>query len=126
MSHLTLKLLDPLFTIHRFPPRAEIPRKLLDEEFVAITRTSEELSIVCTEDVLLDSLAVESGWRGFKVEGPLDFSLTGVISGLSRSLAEAGVSLFVISTYDTDYLLVRAAQLNEAEAALVSAGYVLR
>ena len=92
--------------------------------FVSITRTEEELSIVCDERfVPFEFVAVERGFRMLMVEGPLDFSLTGVMASIAGPLAEAGVSMFAISTYDTDYVLVREERLAEAVEALRGAGW---
>ncbi len=91
---------------------------------VSVSRTAEELSIVCPEPRVPAAIAgesrVERGWRAFKVEGPLDFALTGILARLSGCLAEAGVSIFAISTFDTDYLLVREAQFAMASTALAN------
>ena len=83
-----------------------------------MTRTADELSIVCPEEQVPGDLTAERDWRAFKVEGPLDFALVGILAELSGALAAAEVSLFAISTYDTDYLLVRAGKLAEAKRAL--------
>ena len=92
--------------------------------FVSITRTEEELSIVCDERLVpFEFVAVERGFRMLMVVGPLDFSLTGVMASIAGPLAEAGVSLFAISTYDTDYVLVREERLGEAVEALRGAGW---
>ncbi len=90
-------------------------------EFYSLTRTPHELSIVCSEDDLPPSVEfnVQRGWAAFEVVGPLPFGLTGVVSGLTAPLAAAGVPVFVISTYDTDYLLVEVANLATAERVLM-------
>lgn len=96
----------------RFPTDSPLPVWVLHSEtqFWSITRTPHELSVVCAEDDLPPSVEseVERDWRAFEVVGPLAFGLTGVVSGLTAPLAEAGIGVFVISTYDTDYLLVKA------------------
>ena len=99
--------MDGSFDIHRFSPEHPIPVEVLTTEWFSVSRSAEELSIVCRSGLGLVSLEVSQRWRGFKVEGPLDFSLIGIISGLTRPLAEAGISVFTISTFDTDYILVR-------------------
>ena len=97
----------------RFAPDAPLPAWVLhaSAEFWSITRTPHELSVVCSEDDLPPSVdrQVERDWRAFAVVGPLPFGLTGVVSGITTPLAAAGIPVFVISTYDTDYLLVRSA-----------------
>jgi hypothetical protein len=84
------------------------------------------LSIVCPEDRVPGETTREDGWRALRVEGPLDFSWVGIVAALSRVLAEAGVSIFVLSTYDTDYLLVRETDVDRASDALIAAGHLVR
>jgi uncharacterized protein len=93
--------------------------------FVSITRTPAELSIVCDEDAVPEDVQAERGWRAFAVEGPIPFELTGVAAGLTAPLAAAGISVFLIATYDTDWLLVKETALERAAAALRDAGYVV-
>ena len=89
-----------------------------------IGRTDEETSLVCrTEDTPAETLEREDGWRGFRVQGTLDFSLIGILSGISSVLAEAGIGIFAISTYDTDYILVKAENFAKAADALAGSGY---
>ena len=104
----------------------ETARADFDRPFSFYARTDAERSLVCrSDDAPSGCLAREDGWRLLRVAGPLDFSLIGVIAGLSAALAARGVGIFVVSTYDTDYLLVRQAQLQEAAAALTDAGYIV-
>ena len=92
--------------------------------FFFIGRTEEELSLVCrTEDAPSGTAAREDGWKGFRVRGVLDFSLVGILAELSGVLAEHGISVFAVSTYNTDYLLVREASYEQALAALSAAGW---
>ncbi|HET7434609.1 MAG TPA: ACT domain-containing protein [Thermoanaerobaculia bacterium] len=93
--------------------------------FVSITRTSEELSVVCDEGHVPESVTAERGWTLLKVEGPIPFETTGVASALVAPLAKAKISVFPIATYDTDYLLVKADALVAAIDALRSAGHVV-
>jgi len=122
---LTLFLLPETFAVCRLPAEDALPAWALSGAFCAITRTAEELSIVCVQAQVPPGVTCQPGWRGLQVAGPLDFGLTGVLASLARPLAEAGVSIFAISTYDTDYLLVPAASLDTALAALRSAGHIL-
>lgn len=92
--------------------------------FLSITRTPDELSIVCAEDDAPENAMVEGGWRAMKVEGPLDFPLVGILVSISAPLAEAGVSIFAVSTFDTDYVLVKEENLERAVSALEGAGHV--
>jgi hypothetical protein len=91
--------------------------------FFSVTRTDEELSIVCSSATALDSGKAEGGWSCIKVLGPLDFSLTGILAGISAVLAGTGISLFALSTFDTDYVLVRSERLTAARTELQRAGY---
>lgn len=106
----------------RFGPEATPPAWLFHSSvlFYSITRTPDELSIVCAEEDLPPSVEdhVERGWSAYQVEGPIPFSQTGVVSSLTAPLAAAGVPVFVISTYDTDYLLVQAPHVAAAERVL--------
>lgn len=106
----------------RFAPDAPLPAWVLHEgaEFWSLTRTPDELSLVCAEDDLPPSVDtnVEKGWRAFTLVGPVPFTTTGVISGLTAPLAAAGVPVFVLSTFDTDYLLVRERWVEQARAVL--------
>lgn len=93
--------------------------------FVSVTRTRDELSVVCDEAEVPGDGRAERGWRAFEVEGPLDFSLTGVLAGLTAPLATAAIPVFAVSTFDTDYLLVPGHRLSEAVDALRRAGFQL-
>ena len=94
--------------------------------FYFFGRTDEETSLVCrTEDTPGETTAREDGWRGFRVQGVLDFSLIGILSRLSGILAENGIGLFAVSTFNTDYILVKAEQLPHALQTLSAAGYTV-
>ena len=94
--------------------------------FCFFARTDEELSLVCrTEDVPADTAAREDGWRGCRVRGTLDFSLVGILSGLTGVLAARGIGIFAVSTYNTDYLFVKAERFDEAMSALSDAGHTV-
>jgi hypothetical protein len=88
-----------------------------------VTRTPSELSIVCREDAVPAGILANRGWRAIAVDGKLDFALTGILASLASPLAAAGVSIFAISTYDTDYVLVKQDTLERAIATLVGAGH---
>ncbi len=97
----------------------------LTRDFYFIAKTKDELSLVCnTRDVPKHTLAREDGWQGFKIEGVLDFSLVGILSRLTAVLAEKGIGVFAVSTYNTDYVLVKRENFSKAVTALESAGYV--
>ena len=120
---LSLTLLDETFTLHRLQPDAEIPAGVLNNSFFSVARTQEELSLVLPESVFIESELSEPGWACFKVNGPLEFNLVGVLARISSVLAEARIPIFAMSTYDTDYILVKREQVEAAKEALVSAGY---
>jgi len=94
-------------------------------DFLSITRTADELSIVSPVDAVSAGAPAETSWRCLQVVGPLSFELTGILADLSAPLARSGIPIFVISTYDTDYLLVNASDLDRACAALEDEGHVV-
>ena len=116
---LVLNLLKTKLAVIRLPPTKSIPSALLSSKytsFLSITKTTDELSIVCSEEIMNNDTTaitndadakVENGWVAFKVQGPLDFAWTGILSSLANPLAENGISIFAISTFDTDYILVK-------------------
>ncbi len=96
-------------------------------ELFFVGKTDEELSLVCpTEAVPQNTIAREDGWRGFRICGVLDFSLVGILAGISKVLADNNIGLFAVSTFNTDYILVKEAQLEDALRVLTIAGYDLR
>lgn len=123
---LTLAVLDNLYTVCRLAPEAEIPNWLPTTGFVSVTRTIEELSVVCRSDAVPDSLEAERDFQVLKIEGPLDFSLTGILLSVAGPLADAGISIFALSTYDTDYVLVRKNDLGNTLSVLEAAGHTIR
>ena len=125
MNSLVLTILPFPLAVCRLEASCNIPAWAAAGPFFAITRTSEELSIVCEERLVPEGTRLEGGWRALKVEGPLDFSLTGILARLAAVLAQAEVSIFAISTFDTDYILVRQERLSAAADALRNAGYMV-
>jgi hypothetical protein len=118
-----LTVLPGAFAIVRLAADTPLPRWAARGEFFSVTRTSDELSVVCLADQVPSGIATETGRRALKVTGPFALSEIGVLAALAAPLAEAKVSLFAISTFDTDYLLVSEKQLNAAIAALKGAGH---
>jgi hypothetical protein len=114
------------FAVCRLPAGAEIPAWAVRGEFFSITRTPDELSLVVPQARVPRGIATEPGWRCFRVEGPLPLTAIGVLASLAAPLADASVSLFAVSTHDTDYLLVREAQVEPARDALAAAGHTVR
>lgn len=123
---LTLTVLQPQLAVCRLSPTAPFPEWTLSSAFFNLTRTEEELSVVCEDSRVPEGITKEGGWRALKVEGPLDFALTGILAGIAGALARAEISIFAISTYDTDYILVRGSNLAAAVATLQNEGYQVR
>ena len=127
MTTLTLSLLQETFAVCRLPAHAPLPAWASRGSFYSITRTTDELSIVCAEkfapEVPPPDAKIERAWACFKVKGPLDFSLVGILAGLATTLADAGISIFALSTFDTDYLLLKQDSLDVAIAMLRRRGY---
>ncbi len=120
---LALEVLPDELAVCRLPVDAPVPKWAWSGELTSITSTDEELSLVCAADPVPTEITHTAGWRALKVRGPLDFSLVGILAGISGVLADAGISIFAISTYDTDYVLVQGSQLDAAVAGLEGAGY---
>lgn len=123
-----LTLLPGSFAVARLDPGVEVPPWVdgavaAGGDLVSLTRTRDELSIVCPGSLVPPDVKAELGWRAFKLEGPVPFSTVGVISSLTTPLAALGISCFVLSTFDTDYLLLKEAVRGRAEEALAKAGY---
>jgi len=123
VSRLTLTLFPDILAVCRLDPDRAVPSWAFAGPFASITRTPAELSIVCLENGVPDGVRCERGWRYLAVEGPLAFALTGILASLTRPLALAGVSTFAISTFDTDYLLVREADVERAVELLSRQGH---
>jgi hypothetical protein len=121
---MTFTILDGHYAIVRLHADDAIPAWARGA-FLSITRTSDELSIVCEEGNVPDVVA-DRGWRCLKLAGPMPLDQTGVAAAFTSVLADAGIALFVVSTYDTDYVLVRDTALDDASAALRASGYIVR
>jgi len=122
MTSLHFEILDDRYTLYRFSPDVPIPSSLFQSPFFSVTRTDKELSILYPETLKHSSQRSETGWAGLKIRGPLDFSLVGILSEVSKILARAEIPIFVQSTYDTDYIFVPFEHLRAARRALESAG----
>lgn len=118
---MMLHVLPHRFTVCRLASAQRMP---LDADFCFLGKTDEELSLVCpTELVPAETLAREDGWRGFRIVGVLDFSLVGILSAITQVLAEAEIGIFAVSTFNTDYVLVKEENLSRALDVLAGAGY---
>ena len=111
------------YAVCRLELGTKIPDWAFKGKFFSINRTDDELSIVCAESQVPSNVKFDKDWRLLKVEGPLDFNLTGILSGIANCLAQAKVSIFAISTYDTDYVMVKSSSLDVAISSLKKDGY---
>jgi hypothetical protein len=118
-----LKLLPEHLAICRLDGRDPVPEWAAASGFHSITRTADELSIVQAEARVPAQVRHEPGWRAFQVEGPLPFSATGILAAIAVPLAAAGISIFSVSTFDTDYVLVKDSDASPAAAALYASGH---
>jgi len=122
---LELSLLPERFAISRLAADSPIPDWATKGPFFSVTRTGDELSVVTELSRVPDGVHSQAGWRALKVRGPFVLSEVGVLAALAKPLAEAKISLFAVSTFDTDYLLVASETLSAAIAALERAGHIL-
>ena len=120
---MQLYALDDLYAVVRLEPDADIPPWARTGHFWSVTHSDSELSVVCPQEQVPADASAERGWCVFEVAGPLDFSLTGVVASLVTPLADESIPLFVVSTFETDYLLVREHDLERSVAALTAAGH---
>lgn len=127
MEHakLTMKLLKEKYGVARLDKGSLIPSWAIDGEFYSICKTEDELSIVCLQDNIPKGVKCENEWRVLKVEGPLDFTLVGILASISSLMASVSISIFAISTYDTDYILVKEKDINSAIKLLRSNLYIV-
>lgn len=123
---VSLTVLESQLAVVRFPARSGLPWWAATSSFLSFTRTVDEDSLICEEVRVPEGMAAQRGFKALRVEGTLPFHLTGVLSSLANPLADAGVPIFVVSTHDTDYLLVPETMLARATAALREAGHSLR
>lgn len=120
---LTLKLLKEKYGVCRLSAEESIPKWGKNSPFYSITKTVDELSIVCSQDCIPKDIKCEKDWRVLKIQGTLDFSLIGVISSISTILAHEKISIFAISTFDTDYILVKDKDIDKTIVALTNKNY---
>lgn len=118
---MDLKVLSPVFSVCKIPDLSMVNMK---DDYVFIGKTEEELSLVCNSKYVPNNYTDrEDNWRAFKIQGPLDFSLIGILSKLTKILADNKIGVFAISTYNTDYILVKEEMLSIATKSLTEAGY---
>lgn len=118
LKKLTLSILPEKLGICHFDKKSRVPEWATDISFCSIVRTKDELSIVCPQDKILGGVLVEKDWKAFKLESTSDLFSVGIVSSLSAPLAKAGISIFNISTYETNYVLVEEKNLAKAEKIL--------
>jgi hypothetical protein len=126
LDRLPLTILDGVFAVCRLAPNAPTPPWATSGPFVSVTRTADELSVVCRQEAVPDEVQCERGWRCLSVAGTLPFSAVGVLASLTSPVASAGIGLFAVSTFDTDYLLVKQEEWAAAVDALRRAGHVIQ
>ena len=122
---MTLDVLDGYLAVCRLAPDAALGAWMETGAVSSVTRTPAELSVVCDQAAVPPDVVLEGGWRALALRGPIPFELTGVLAGLLGPLAAAGVSIFAVSTYDTDVVLVKASALEDAVAALRADGHTV-
>ena len=120
---MQLRTLPDSYAIVRLEPGSELPEWVDNGPFRSVTRTDHEVSVVCRDPDVPEGESVDRGWTVLEMIGPLHFSLTGVIASLVEPLAAAEIPIFVICTFETDYVLVRSSDLARAADALESAGH---
>ncbi len=124
---MELRTLEETFAITRLAADQAVPPWVGGKDLIAVVRTRNELSIVCSDATVPANVTeVQRGFKALVVTGTLDFALTGIIADLAKPLAAAGISIFGISTYDTDHILVREESLDSAKNALAAAGHSFR
>ena len=111
---LCLRLLEDTYGVCRLQKNDLIPSWVFQGEFYSITKTDDELSIVCLQNNIPENIQCETDWNILKIQGPLDFSLIGILSKISTLMAENKISIFAVSTYDTDYILVKKEKIENA------------
>ena len=122
-TKIVLSILDETYIIYKLAQSTNLPEELIGGEFYSLSNSQEEMSLVCPEKMLIQSENSSPNWKCLKVAGPLDLKLTGILAGLSDTLEKAKISIFAISTFETDYLLIQKQVLETAKTALKSAGY---
>lgn len=123
---LTLTVLPARYAICKLDAKSDVPEWADHGDFVSISRTPEDLSIVCLEANVPRDVSNEAGWRIFRCEGPLDLALAGIMVSLAEPLADAGVPIFPIATHHTDYILIKELHLETAIRALTGYGHAVR
>ncbi len=125
MDSLRMRVLPGELAVCRLPADAEIPAWAWSGPICGALKAVGEVSVVTAADAVPEGIVAEGPWRALMVEGPLDFGLTGILSAIAQTLALAQISIFALSTYDTDYILVKSDDLEEAVIQLELAGHMI-
>jgi hypothetical protein len=125
MEKYRLTMLEKEFSIHRFDVEEPIPGKIFAGKYYWIGKTEEELSVVCDSDILLDSKRSDNGWSILKVDSKLDFSMVGILADIANILAKGGISIIALSTFDTDYIMLKTEKSELAKKLLNQAEYFI-
>lgn len=126
MSQLTFIVMNGIFSLCSLTPQDPIPAWVVLSSFYTISKTNDELSIVCESQYVPAGIKQHGNWSLLKIAAVLDLSLTGITAKFSTALADAGVNLCVIATFETDYILVKHKKLQTAIAALQNAGFIVQ
>jgi uncharacterized protein len=126
MKELTFIVLPNEYALCRLAANDAVPTWALSSSFYSITKTIDELSVVCEAAMVTGAIKCSKGWRLLKIASVLDLSLTGITAKFSTALADVGVNLCVVATYDTDYIIVQQEKLNTAITALENIGFIVR
>jgi hypothetical protein len=125
MNQLTILLLEGDYSLCSLSANNSMPEWAITSHFYTITKTNDELSIICESHLVPPEVVQASGWRLLKIAAVLDLSLTGITANFSTALANAGINICVIATYDTDYIMVKQDKVAAAIAALQQAGFIV-
>ena len=122
-TKIVLSILEETYIIHKLAQSTNLLEGLIGREFYSLSNSQEEMSLVCPEQILIQSGNNSPNWECLKLAGPLDLNLTGILAGLSDTLEREKISIFAISTFETDYVLIQKQVLETAKSVLKSAGY---
>ena len=125
MNGLKLKILNDEYAMHQLPPDGKIPKDVFKADFYSVTRTDDELSIIAPAKIPIKSNKVETDYTCMQLIGEFEVSITGVWASITTTLADAGICVLAVTTYNTDYFLVKTSQLKKAVAAFKKNGYLL-
>lgn len=126
MEKLKIRLLQGIYAVCQISNREKVPSWVEEKGFFSVTKTEDEISVVMLQDKISKEIKAEKDWRILKVEGTLEFSLIDILAKISSVLAENQISIFVISTFNTDYILVKEEKIEKAMAVLSQEGYEIK